>query len=330
MGHYDNVIGGILAGTWVNTFLFAFQLTEVYKYCTRYPKDHFALKVIVSFLSVIDLFEVLASCAFSWLFAVSHWGEPNYLLEQRWPSPVFTTLSAINAVIVQTFLIHRYWVLTRRWYNAIFLVLLSLVAWQAGGQIGCGLVIFLHPKYEERGRVILPASFWLAAAAAADIGIAVALVWEFSRIKLTQKVTRAIIKKLIHRSISTGSVTAILSIAIAATFFDTPQSNVCTGMALFFGRLYSISMLFNLNVRSWNCKDHVGTSLSNASLPEINIPTLDTSAGQRCHHTTFSVSGIQVHSAAVIHTDGDGEIISGNVYDIHDGAKSVTKAPEVC
>ncbi|THU91829.1 hypothetical protein K435DRAFT_840840 [Dendrothele bispora CBS 962.96] len=117
-----------LIGTWIDVLLFAYEVTEIAKYFNRYPKDSLVLKVSVTVLLFVDFAAIIAMCAYTYLCGVTYWGKLDSLLKNYWPTAVHVILCCINTLLVQTFLIHRCWVLTKRWYIVIVALLCSLAA----------------------------------------------------------------------------------------------------------------------------------------------------------------------------------------------------------
>lgn len=90
---------------------------------------------------------------------------------------------------------------------------------------------------------------WLAISAAADVCIAVFLVFQLRTMQGFTKNTRKMIRRLTFAAIETGSITASWALIALAVFLATPTSNIDVGIAYVLGRLYSITLLFNLIYR---------------------------------------------------------------------------------
>ena len=94
-----------------------------------------------------------------------------------------------------------------------------------------------------------PKSIWLVATAATDITIAVMLVWQFLRLRTNFANTKSVIHRLITGALRTGSATSIVALTALSVFLADDQSNLAVGIAYVLGRVYTITMLANLNSR---------------------------------------------------------------------------------
>ncbi|THU99784.1 hypothetical protein K435DRAFT_794609 [Dendrothele bispora CBS 962.96] len=98
--------------------------------------------------------------------------------------------------------------------------------------------------------------------------------------------TKQKVKQVLHRAISTGTLTAVLKI-VMLTLAVSPsdsQSNVTLSLPFFLCRIQSISMLFNLNDRRRDCSDqsdNTTTSLDSSQEPEpeFHLTTINTRLG---------------------------------------------------
>jgi len=96
---------------------------------------------------------------------------------------------------------------------------------------------------------------WLAAKAAADIAIAAAQIWNLQQVKAQFADSRHIVRRLSWKALETGSVTAVLAIAAIACYIALPESNWAVLIGMTLGRVYSITLLTNLNGRNYDGKD---------------------------------------------------------------------------
>ncbi|KAJ7625912.1 hypothetical protein FB45DRAFT_869052 [Roridomyces roridus] len=73
----------------------------------------------------------------------------------------------------------------------IISVLLELVAIGAfAGSLASFSILIKYPEYEDRGRFVTPATVWFGASAAADVAIALTLVWQLRGMNTGSKETR--------------------------------------------------------------------------------------------------------------------------------------------
>ncbi|KAF9268422.1 hypothetical protein L218DRAFT_995141 [Marasmius fiardii PR-910] len=283
MGVLDIFLGGVLGGSWANTMFFALELTGIYRYFSRYPNDPIYLKLMVALALILDTLGTVISSAAVYLYTVTHWGDVSYLAKQDWPIPAFSVLTGLSALLVQSFLIHRYYALSRNIIVSLFLLSLSIIG--CSGTLLLAATIVQHPFVTERHLTKTPIIMWIVGGACADVCIAIALIIQLKRVKTAFKSTQSLIQRLTVSAIQTGSATSVVAVIALVVYFSNTESNVSTGIAFSFGRLYTISMLGNLNARASNSND----SDDNSKDPAI---TLDETQNR-----------IHVVRTAVVHTD---------------------------
>ncbi|KAJ7280915.1 hypothetical protein C8J57DRAFT_1300452 [Mycena rebaudengoi] len=171
----NTTTGALLIGTWANSFLYMAELIQTRYYFRHFKHDNWKLKTLVSVTLLIDTASTVGAYACVYLYTVTHAGDPRYLADQHWPIPLYLFTIAVIAILVQSFLVFRYW-----W--------LSIVA--LGGAFVCGVILAMFPALKERQKVIIPATIWLVTEAVADLSIAAALLWELRKARPTLVDTR--------------------------------------------------------------------------------------------------------------------------------------------
>ncbi|KAJ7815180.1 hypothetical protein B0H14DRAFT_3476452 [Mycena olivaceomarginata] len=243
----DKVIGALLVETWANSFLYMAELIQVMYYFKHFKHDGWKLKTLVWVAFLLDTVSTLGDYAGVYLYTTSHAGDLVYLADQHWPVPLHLFTSGVSAVLVQSFLVVRYWRLTRNILVTLLNSLLIILTF--GGSFACGVTIAMFPAFKERNRVAIPVSILLVGEAVADLSIAAALLWQLTKARTNLAGTRSVLNRLVVLTIQTGTATATIAVAALIAFLSDPESNVSVGIAYTLGRMYVISMLANLNVR---------------------------------------------------------------------------------
>ncbi|KAJ7882567.1 hypothetical protein B0H14DRAFT_3857497 [Mycena olivaceomarginata] len=140
---------------------------------------------------------------------LTHVGDTAYFANQNWTIPVYVFTTAAVALPVQIYLVARYWKFAHKHVITLSLGLLILAAF--GGSFTCGFMVAVFPAFEDRDKLKIPAILWLITEAAADIGIAVALLWEFLKTRPTSTETKSVVKRLITVTLQTGTATAAIA-----------------------------------------------------------------------------------------------------------------------
>ncbi|KAL0575675.1 hypothetical protein V5O48_006286 [Marasmius crinis-equi] len=290
MGLYDASLGGLLGGTWANSYVYTLELLELYKYFTTYPNDPIWLKLVVILEALVDTLSTIGNYACVYMYTVSHWGETGYLLNQYWPIPVYLSTTGASAFIVQTFLVQRYWYLTHNPTITIILALMVLAAF--GGALATAIIIIKSPTYHDRHFVQVPVTVWLVSSAIADVTIAASLVVQLHRVKTAFANTQSLIKRLSGLAIQTGSATSVIALIALIIYLQNNESNISVGVAFTLGRMYALTMLRNLNTRT------VAGMSDPASKANRNAPSEEPGISL---NETFG--GIHVHRTAMVHMD---------------------------
>ncbi|KAF9258640.1 hypothetical protein L218DRAFT_713844 [Marasmius fiardii PR-910] len=254
LGAFDKSLGGLMAGTWVNSYFFMVELIMCYKYFTRCRSDPAWLKTIVVITLLIDIVSTIDHYAMVYMYTITHWGDEIFLKRQYWspsqkkPMPVYLVTTGASAWIVQQFLIFRFWLLSRNRIITPFLMLTSIAAF--AGAIVTAVVIVKHPTYSERTAADTPVTIWLVASAGSDILIAAILIYTLQRIKTPFRKTQTLIKRLTILAIQTGSPGSVVATVGLIVYLNDNENNISVGIAFSLGRIYALTMLHNLNSRA--------------------------------------------------------------------------------
>ncbi|KAF7366344.1 hypothetical protein MSAN_00890800 [Mycena sanguinolenta] len=183
-----------------------------------------------------------------YLYAISHWGDAQYLALQNWPITVHFATAGFVGLLVQSFMLYRFWRMTEHSITVAIIILFSAAAF--AGSIGTAVDTTLNATFSKRGDASVFITLWLISGLVADVGIAASLVWRLHRVKTDVQPTRSLIHRLITSAISTGTSTSIIAVIAVFAYFHEPASNVAISVTFILGRVYSCTMLHLLNNRS--------------------------------------------------------------------------------
>ncbi|KAJ6569146.1 hypothetical protein B0H19DRAFT_1134670 [Mycena capillaripes] len=240
--------GALLVGTWVNSFLYTAEFIQaVYYYC-HFRNDHWLLKLLVVTACTCDALSMIANYACVYLTTIIHAGDPTYLPEKYWPVPLYMFTTGIVAALVQSFLVVRYWRLTKNTF--LTMILFIFVAASIGGAFACGMTIATYPALRDQGTIEIPQITWFVAEAETDVCIALALSWEVWETQKAFTETKSVLYRLVAQIILTGAIGAIVAFAALIAYLINSDSNVPVSIAFCLGRVYILTMLVNLNTRN--------------------------------------------------------------------------------
>ncbi|KAJ7701377.1 hypothetical protein B0H17DRAFT_185750 [Mycena rosella] len=271
MGIYDLTLGCLLFSSWANMVLFTLELRQMYQYFMRYPRDAMFNKVFVLVALASDFTTVFACLSQNYLYLVTHWGTTSYLLTQPWCVPVYVVGSSISAAVVQFWLARMVFNLTKQWIWIPVISVFILAGLTGAGVIASLLVI--DSSYAARPGLIKWLTLWLAGCVGADTVITAVLVFKFRSIRTSFSDTKDLIRRLWVAAVRNGAITTVLTIITLVVFTLQPQTNSAAMIEVTIGRVYTISMLSNLNNRSVLLGDSQGSS-SNKKTTEPNATVL--------------------------------------------------------
>ncbi|KAJ6461546.1 hypothetical protein DFH09DRAFT_1229068 [Mycena vulgaris] len=174
----NTTTGALLIATWANSFLYMAELIQARYYFRHFKHDDWKLKTFVSVALLLDTVSTVGDYACVYL---------------HWPILLFIFTTAVIAVLVQSFLVVRYWWFTRNILVTLLNSFLSIVA--LGAVFACGVIVAKFPAFKEREKIRIPVMIWLVTEAVADLSIAAALLWELKKARPTLVHTRRYLLK---------------------------------------------------------------------------------------------------------------------------------------
>ncbi|KAJ7030719.1 hypothetical protein C8F04DRAFT_1397701 [Mycena alexandri] len=283
MGATDTGFGCALMGTW-----FASILSGAYDYFHQSPNDGPLRKGLVAALVILCCTSLVGEYAEIYLPAVTYWGDLAALATEIWASPFLTISNATAGLIVNAYLIHRFYNVSKNILVALLLSLLNLFSF---------VMAFLPPlmyggvghirTLEDVQKVVPLAIVWTIACAVTDIAIAISLVWTLRGMRTTFKDTDRLLRRVMVISVRNGCTTSLASTGAMLGTIILPYSTIAEIFLYMLAPLYLLSLLSNFSLR--------GSTKSGSR----------TWSSSRNNHTAASIiiNGIQVRHTTV--TAGD-------------------------
>jgi hypothetical protein len=157
-------------------------------------------------------------------------------------------VTSLTGVIVQFFLIRRYYHLARQRMVTWFLSGLSLVA--LGGAIAVVIKICMHNEYDSRNSIFIPVTVWLSLASGTDLTIAVALVYQLQSMRSGFRSSEGLVRRIRYMAISSGVVTSSFAILALVLYWGYMTTNLSAFFGFYMASTYHLTMLYNLNNRN--------------------------------------------------------------------------------
>ncbi|RDB20272.1 hypothetical protein Hypma_012597 [Hypsizygus marmoreus] len=234
-----NIIGIYLVATWVNMLLYSLELTLVFLYFHKFKKDRKYLRVLVLVMLVVDSAGTICGCVATWKHAVTLANMP--LL---WIVAVLGITRSITAVLEQTFLTYRFYILSRSKIISGFFIFLALLHLSFAMTSCIHLMRFpaqLGPNISISKTVTTVA---ICISTTLDTLLPIALIWQLQKYSSHFRTTQSLIRRISIQAVSSGSVVALLGITfvilVRLLFLEFLL------ISLIFGRVYTITVLANL------------------------------------------------------------------------------------
>ncbi|KAJ6526337.1 hypothetical protein B0H19DRAFT_1275701 [Mycena capillaripes] len=264
----DTLTGCILVGTWVSSLLYMLEIIQSVYYFRHFEHDDWKSKTLVTVALVVDGLSFIGDCICVYEYTITHAGDLEYLATLHWPLPLYGFTTGVLGVLVQTFLVSRYWRFTHKTFIALFLSLAIIISF--GSVFTCSLMLTLYTSFEDRHRFKIPMALWLATEVTVDVGIAAVLLWEFRKAKGILTEARSALHRLTAVTIQSGVAAATLASGGLMGYYINPDSNLSLVFLYPLGRVYVITLLSNLNVRK------SGKPVSTTGTSSVGPPTTRT------------------------------------------------------
>ncbi|KAJ7309298.1 hypothetical protein DFH08DRAFT_1049941 [Mycena albidolilacea] len=278
MAAYDDSFGSMLIGSWLSSILYALVVTQAYRYFLLYPMDVMYRKILVLSTVFFCTVALVADYANVYLPMVTFWGDTEKVQKQYWPVPLFVTTSTFVGVLVNSFLISRFYFLSKNLWISILLSLLLITGASLrgptlfAGSFMVAITLQEFSLYTSRDKAKTAALLWTISTAATDIGIAGALIWQLMSMKSCCSIqdTQSLIKRLIIRTVQTGSTTSVVAIITLVSYLLKNDSNVPTACNFLIAPLYALTLLANFNLRRRDTISVSGYSASEGNAVRIS------------------------------------------------------------
>ncbi|KAJ7605858.1 hypothetical protein DFH06DRAFT_1150341 [Mycena polygramma] len=285
----DQLLGMLLLGTWLSSILFGVVLVEATKYFSSFPNDSWMRKGLVMLVLTLCVAAMVGEYGNAYLPTVTYWGDFKGLTTLF---PLASFASALISSIVDCYLIHQFYTLSKNIWATLVLYALMLLT------VGGYLVIFvLLPTASRTHEHTLTIGIIInfSAQAAVDVLIAAGLIWKLRSMKTTFKNTNTsaassfkFLNRVMVGAVRTGSPTAICSVLALVMYLHAPKGDVSTFFFLQFAPLYMLTLLSNFNVRRYG--QQVGMAQTTETGP--GIPRVAANSSE-----------IHIHRTAIVFTD---------------------------
>ncbi|KAJ7739374.1 hypothetical protein B0H16DRAFT_1568739 [Mycena metata] len=248
MGATDIEFGCTLLGTWFSSLFTGVAFSQAYHYFHQSPNDGRLRKGLVAILIILCCAAWIGEYAEIYFPTVAHWGQSHFLSRER-ITPFYTISSATAGVIVNAYLIYRFYDVSKNIILALLLGLLNLFSF-----VMAFLPLFMYAgvgqtrTLEDDQNVVPLTIVWTVACAICDVAIAISLVWTLRGMKTTFKDTDRLLSRVTVISVRNGCATGLVSTGAMISTIISPYSTIAEIFLYMLAPLYLMSLLSNLNL----------------------------------------------------------------------------------
>ncbi|KAF8808871.1 hypothetical protein BYT27DRAFT_7095594 [Phlegmacium glaucopus] len=258
----DLLLGPLLIAIIFNAFVYGICFLQFTTYWTSKWNDSYLIKLLVGWTFLLDTFHTAALIYMLWVYVVDNLLNPSFLWTVLWPfstTPIVTTMTSFP---IQVYLSWR----VKQFANSrlVFFYLMLLATAQASLGITCSIAAYQVPDIIEYHELIPFVDAWEILAVAADGSITILLWYYLSRSRTGLKRFDNVITRLILSSVETAAIGAFFCIMDLITFTALQRTNFHVIFAFPMGRIYTNTLLMNLNKRK-----ALRTQLERTQIPDI-------------------------------------------------------------
>ncbi|KAJ7737911.1 hypothetical protein DFH07DRAFT_91882 [Mycena maculata] len=272
MGLFDAAFGTSLIGTWAASLLYGFALSQAFHYFYTFPSDSRTRKGLVASSLILSFVGLIGAYADVYVPTVTLWGDLAAIGRETWGVPVYTIFNTMIGTVVNSYLITRFYHLSK---NIVMTIILCAVALSA--LVLAFVATLLYPGLANIKKAQTWGLIWAIICAVSDASIAASLVWELRALKTSFKHTNHLIHRVMISLIQNGCVTSLVAIAGLISAILRVDSNIATLFFILLGPLYVLTLLSNFNLRVLNSTSGSRTwssSRNNNNSNVLNAPAI--------------------------------------------------------
>ncbi|KAJ7676921.1 hypothetical protein DFH06DRAFT_1079989 [Mycena polygramma] len=240
----------ILTASLVNTYLMGVIMSQFWTYWLSDYNDPWWTRAMVAFLFILNATQAGSLVYMLWFYCVANFANPAIITEALWPYSFTAMVTAILAIINQSFQSWRIYAFTKNKIltGCLFVTLVATFGMGLAAAIQSWMFSDVVKVAAIQPIVEANLSFQMAL----DVLIAGILTWIFSKSKTSFKRTDKVLNRLIRTAVQSGSFTgdsAVFALGTLFTFRFAPGTYMLAIFALPIGRIYTHTMMDHLITR---------------------------------------------------------------------------------
>lgn len=285
----ERIEGAFIMELAITVMLYGITTTQAHFYWWSYPQDAKLIKRIVLIVWILETVHTVFCLHLMYNYTIVDFGSLEHVVNLVWSVGATVLTAVIIAAIIQSFFIHRIWILSDR--NVVITVIPAILLFVRVA-FGCATAsltwkITYYPEFHSSLGPRITITFGLVLSAVVDLVIAALLIYYLQSNQSLSQRTHHIISSLQAYVINTGALTMIVSIAIVLTFALINGSFLFLGLVEIQSKLYANSFLATLNARQ-----HLNQASADPAREAISMST---SMYPRSQNFTGQTHSIEVY-----------------------------------
>jgi len=244
----DSTQGIWLVSLFVATILYGIGLAQTYLYFHWYGKDHWVLKIIVSWLVVLETLHITFFFCGTYSNLVWNFGNFEALNIITWFDSAQLLAGYLSAFTVQMYFAYCIYILRPK-YKIVPAFIAALALLQIGAGIAQTILTTELGLFSELDQTKRITTLQAASALVCDISITASLLYTLRSKRGTLESTNSLLHKLMVMAVNRGVITALSAALNMILFLGIPDTFWFFIGLIPSGKLYMNSMLATLNTR---------------------------------------------------------------------------------
>ncbi|KAJ7151719.1 hypothetical protein C8R46DRAFT_491289 [Mycena filopes] len=270
-----SIVGPMLIGALISWLLMGIYTMQAHTYFMCYH-DKIWIRTLVINISLLEITQWIISTVNAWYY-LKNWGDLAQYLIIPWSANALVVLCGIASIGVQSFYAWRIWMISYDvWLLRIAAILIETLSLMQGCSAIAGAAL-LSQTPTEAEIALHPHFFdvWLIGSLTTDTLISFCMLWILfqARNRTHWETSKLMFNKLIVNTVKTGSATTIVA-AVTLVLFDLFRDHNYYGTTfIFLQKMYSISLLVNLNARQRSSSGVEDQEVAEINFSDIVIQT---------------------------------------------------------
>ncbi|KIK64387.1 hypothetical protein GYMLUDRAFT_220897 [Collybiopsis luxurians FD-317 M1] len=235
-------------GWFLTVMLYGFLCSHTWTYFRHFPKDRTRIKLLVSYLLIVQTVQVAMNIHDALIVFGNHFGDIDELKQvnlQWFYIPILTVMASCP---VQLFYAHRMTLFSRTYLTraiatvVVMLAFLATIASIINGVKSVQNAKADKPLYEE---------LWLGSSSICDTIITATMITLLQRSDPQNKQTKQVVSKLTQLLIENGFITAVLTVGDLGVMLKFPEQLYHFPICAICASLHSVTLLIYLNSRTY-------------------------------------------------------------------------------